>query len=412
LKTAVVIGAGFVGASSAWQLQRAGFYVTLVDSGQDEAAASWGNAGHLAVEQIDPLASIANVRSLPRRLFTFGGPVGLPLRDVATWLPFGLRLIAASSPSRFARGRTALSALLAQAMPAWHRLAAQTGTAQHLREDGHFVAWESKQTAERGKRHWLQANIGTARVRAASSAELAQLRDAFNQHPVDAVRFHGSGQILDLAKARSGMVDALRTAGGVVQTARASAITITHGRATAQLPDGTSLTPDVLVVAAGVASTDLLRASEGSVPLIAERGYHVEAPTSASLNALPPIAFEDRSVIVTRFSDTLRIAGFTEFSRVTSPPDARKWQALSRHATELGLPFSQRTTRWIGARPTLPDYLPAVGRSRAAANLIYAFGHQHLGVTLAAITGELVAAVATNITPSIDLKPFDLGRFQ
>jgi D-hydroxyproline dehydrogenase len=412
LKTAVVIGAGFVGASCAWQMQRAGFQVTLVDPGDDEAAASWGNAGHLAVEQIDPLASIANLCGLPRRLFTFGGPVGLPVRDVATWLPFGLKLIAASSPARFALGRTALSALLAQAMPAWHRLAAQTGTAQHLREDGHFVAWESRQTAERGKRHWLQANVGTARVQAASNADLGQLRDTFNQRPVDAVRFHGSGQILDLAKARSGMVDALRAAGGVTQTARASAITINHSQATAQLADGTTLTPDVLVVAAGAASADLLRASEGAVPLIAERGYHVQVQTPPATHALPPVAFEDRSVIVTRFFDTLRIAGFTEFSRVTSPPDARKWQALSRHASELGLPFSQHTTRWIGARPTLPDYLPAVGRSRAAANLIYAFGHQHLGVTLAAITGELVAAVAVDASPSVDLKPFDLGRFQ
>ena len=306
----------------------------------------------------------------------------------------------------------ALSALLAQAMPAWRRLAASTGTAQQLREDGHFAAWETRATADRGKRHWLNANVGTARVQAASLAEISQLRAAFNQRPIDAVRFHGTGQILDLSRARSGITDALCASGGVMRWASALAITITEGRASVRLNDGTSLTPDVLVVAAGASSADLLRNTEGAVPLIAERGYHVEAPVAADRERLPPVAFEDRSVIVTRFTDTLRIAGFTEFSRLASPPDARKWQALSRHATALGLPFSHGTTRWIGARPTLPDYLPAIGRSRAAANLLYAFGHQHLGVTLAAITGELVAAMATDTLQVIELKPFNLSRFQ
>ena len=67
--------------------------------------------------------------------------------------------------------------------------------------------------------------------------------------------------------------------------------------------------------------------------------------------------------------------------------------------------------RWTGARPTLPDYLPAIGRSRAAPNLIYAFGHQHLGVTLAAITGELVASAARGLAPAVPLAPFDIRRF-
>jgi D-hydroxyproline dehydrogenase len=167
-----------------------------------------------------------------------------------------------------------------------------------------------------------------------------------------------------------------------------------------------------MVVAAGAHSAPLLRGSEGAVPLIAERGYHLQAQHTAPAGALPPVAFEDRSVIVTQFASTLRIAGFTEFSQLGSPPDVRKWQTLGRHARELGLPLEHEPSQWIGARPTLPDYLPALGQSRAAPNLYYAFGHQHLGVTLAAITGELVAALAVGAPPAVDLSPFDLRRFQ
>ena len=66
----------------------------------------------------------------------------------------------------------------------------------------------------------------------------------------------------------------------------------------------------------------------------------------------------------------------------------------------------------MGARPTLPDYLPAIGRSRRAPNLYYAFGHNHLGLTLAAITGELAAALIAGEAPTLNLAPFDLGRFE
>jgi len=415
VKTALVIGGGFVGAACAWQLQRAGYRVTLLDRGDATRAASWGNAGHLAIEQVEPLASVANLLSLPRRLFAWGGPVGLPPRDIATWLPFGLRLVAAAAPRRFARGRQALAGLLAHALPAWRRLAAQTGTAQHLREDGHFVAWESAVTAQHGKRHWLGADVGEARVRMALPAELAELRAQFRQRPVDAVRFDHTGQILDLAQARGGILKALRATGGTVQTAQVRGIAIADGRARAQFDDGTMAADAGLVlVCAGAGSAALLRATEGAVPLIAERGYHLESALApdAAATGLPPVAFEDRSVIVTRFASTLRIAGFTEFSRLDAPPDARKWRALAQHAAALGLPMASGASQWIGARPTLPDYLPAVGRSRAASNLVYAFGHQHLGLTLSAITGELVAALACGQPPAVDLQPFGLGRFR
>ena len=412
--TALVIGGGFVGVASAWHLQRAGCQVTLLDAGDPVRAASWGNAGHLAIEQIDPLASAANLRSLPQRLFLFGGPVGLPWRDMQAWLPFGLRLAAAASPARFAAGRRALSGLLARAMPAWRRLAAQTDSTQFLREDGHYIAWESPGSAQRGKRHWLGADTGEARAAPASSAELAQLRDRFNGRPVDAVRFQRTGQILDLAPARQAIVAALCRAGGVVRAGQVRAMALQGGRAGAVLDDGTVLGADLVLVAAGAGSAALLHASEGRVPLIAERGYHLESPQVASAGAglLPPVAFEDRSVIVTGFASTVRIAGFTEFSRIGSPPDARKWHALARHAAELGLPMAAGASQWIGARPTLPDYLPAIGRSRAAENLFYAFGHQHLGLTLSAVTGELVAALVTGTPAPVDLQPFALGRFQ
>jgi glycine/D-amino acid oxidase-like deaminating enzyme len=116
-------------------------------------------------------------------------------------------------------------------------------------------------------------------------------------------------------------------------------------------------------------------------------------------------------MIATRFGDRIRASSFVEFGHEASPPDPRKWARLKRHVEELGLPMAGPVTEWMGARPTLPDYLPAIGRSARADNLIYAFGHQHLGLTLAPITAELVTTLAEGHAPAVPMAPFDLERF-
>jgi len=148
----------------------------------------------------------------------------------------------------------------------------------------------------------------------------------------------------------------------------------------------------------------------GTVPLIAERGYHLQM-TNHAWPDLPPVVFEDRSMIVTRFESGLRAASFVEFGSPDAPPDPRKWQRLRSHIAALSMPCKEPARQWMGARPTLPDYLPAIGRLPDAPNILYAFGHQHLGLTLAAITSELVAQLATQSPTSVSLSPFDIQRF-
>src|SRR3546814_8087160 len=126
---------------------------------------------------------------------------------------------------------------------------------------------------------------------------------------------------------------------------------------------------------------------------------------------LPPIVFEDRSLIVTRFRSGLRAASFVEFGRSDDPPDPRKWRRLHAHADALGLPIGADAQPWMGARPTLPDYLPAIGRSTRAVNLFYAFGPQHPGLTPGPIPAEPLAALVTGGRPAPDPAPFHLDRF-
>ncbi|MBL0933011.1 MAG: FAD-binding oxidoreductase, partial [Alphaproteobacteria bacterium] len=273
--------------------------------------------------------------------------------------------------------------------------------------------WENQAPAAAGIRAACATDYGYAQARPANDDELSMLGRYLAVRPAGAVRYTGTGQVLDLQALRGKIDDAFRQAGGIKLTGTVARLTIENGIARAILADGTTLNADHILVAGGAWSGDLLRGIEGPVPLIAERGYHIDTTlTDAEWpREMPPIAFGDRSAILTRFANTLRMTSFTEFSRIDAPSDPRKWAKLDAHAAAVGVPKGSARTRWIGNRPTLPDYIPAIGRSRKAGNLLYAFGHQHLGVTLAAITGELVAALAAGTQPSIPLAPYDLYRF-
>ncbi|MBI0474139.1 FAD-binding oxidoreductase [Sphingomonas sp. MA1305] len=397
-----ILGGGIVGRSIALALAGRGARVVLVDDG-DMAAASWGNAGHIAIEQGAPLASLATIASVPRRLFLRGGAVALPPRMAGAWLPFSLRLALAARPARFAAGTHALGTLLRAAAPAWQRLAAAIDAPTLLALDGHVVAWESGATATAGRAAWAAAPIGTASLRDLAAGELATLR-GLAPAVAGAVRFDGTGRIADLGRLAAALDAALARAGVERVTQRARLIR--DGRRVAI----EGVAADRIVVAAGIGSRALLASIGWRVPLIAERGYHARFAPGDWPAGQVPVVFEDRSLIVTRYADTVQAAGFVEFGRAEAPADPRKWRRLEAHVAALGLPVGPVASRWMGVRPTLPDYLPAIGRATQVDDLFYAFGHQHLGLTLGPLTGELVADLVTGATPAADLAPFALER--
>lgn len=400
-----IIGGGVVGLCSGIELLDAGERVVIVDDDTAAQAPSWGNAGHIAVEQVEPLASMETVRTMPGRLFLRGGALALPPASLTAWLPFGLRLLAAARPSRFHEGCAALAPLLERSMPAWQSIVGRVGAPELLRQDGHFVVWHGDEAASAGRAAWEMARTGSASVHGATSDEREMLSSLGNRRVAGAIRFAGSGQIADLGALRIALRAAFLARGGTIHEASA-ALRLHHGRA--QIA---GLDADRVLVCAGVRSRALMEASGHKVPMIAERGYHVRGDASGWPADLPPVVFEERSMIVTRYRDSVQAASFVEFSRLDAPADPRKWERLEHHVAQLGLPIAGPFRRWMGSRPTLPDYLPAIGRSTRAGNLFYAFGHQHLGLTLAPITARLVGSMIAGGQPELPLAPFDIQRF-
>lgn len=397
--SAAVIGGGIVGLSTALALQARGLAVILYDAPAAVPPASFGNAGHIAVEQDEPLASLRTIRTLPGRLMPFGGPVSFPPGSIGQWLPFGLRLLRAATPARFAHGKGALGTLLTGALPAWQRLMQSTGTPDLLRLQGNIVAWEGLAAARRARKALRSPASPAARWRDLTDAEARTLAAQVRTRPADAVCFDGTASVADPGAVLETLRAAVLARGGAIE---GRSITLAQARRSGC---------DRIVVAAGARSAPLMGELGHRVPLIAERGYHIQSAESRWPMGLASVVFAERALVATRFRSGLRATGVVEFTHPDAPPDPRAWARLAAHAEALGLPFDSPVTTWVGARPTLPDYLPAIGRSPRDPRVLYAFGHQHLGLTLGPLTGEIVAARACDAGEGPDLTPFAIERF-
>lgn len=411
MKSILVIGGGLIGAASALRLQAAGVHTKLIDPGDKRRGASYGNAGHLGPEQVMPWSTWGNLLGAPAHLFAFGGPLDFRWRDAALWGPWALRFIAACDPKRAAHGQQALTALLADAMAAWLRIAKLAGAPHIVRPHGHASVWLSAAQADKGRAAWARTPTGTASFRDMTGGELERYAGVLRAPPRAGLVFSGAGQVSDPQAARDALLTHFARDGGESVAGHVTGLSATAKRARAVLSCGTTLEADAALIAAGAWSAGLMRQLAIHAPLIGERGYSVQSAEHTWPEDLPTTIFEERSMVISRFTSGLRATSFLEFGAPDAPGDARKWRRLEAHLGELGIAFSATPDRWVGPRPTLPDYLPAIGRLERAPNVLYAFGHHHLGVTMSAITAEIVTALAAGAPPPLDIAPFTLERF-
>ncbi|CAI9120442.1 NAD(P)/FAD-dependent oxidoreductase [Brytella acorum] len=384
MTSAIIIGGGVIGRACALSLLDRGCAVTLV-ADADPAPASWGNAGHIATEQVTPLAEWATIKRLATDLFP-RGPVALDWRRPGIWLPWSLRFLracAANGLRRVSPGETTLRDLLSDALPAWERLAQRLGQPELLDKRGIVKLFEKDDAPIRAAR-MIGTDWGTARACWIEPAERALINARFRAPIREAVHFPGTAHVTDPRLVLDGLLASLIAAGGQHHTGYVTGIE-THGDGVRVRTDAGVLEADRVIVAGGVRSGLLL--PDLALPMIAERGYHVEWDHNGEWTG-PNVVFEDRAVVVTRFGSRLRATSFVEFSAFDAPPDPRKWEHLERHVREMGLPVHGPFARWHGARPTLPDYLPALGALPDQPHVFAVCGHNHLGLTLAATTAE------------------------
>ena len=409
---ALVMGGGVIGLSAALQLQSRGLAVTLVERDPDGQSASKGNAGAFAFSDVEPLAAPGIMRRAPKWLLDPLGPLSIPPGYALRIAPWMLRFWRASWRDRHAAALHAQAALMAQSKAALERLVTTTGAEPLLRREGQLQLYDNAAQFRASLPGWERRR---AHDIAFELIEDAPARIAELQPGLDA-RFRFAAytpdwvNVTDPTLWHSHLLDSFLARGGQVLRAEAQALTPARDHVAVQTDAGPMRAGHV-VLAAGAWSHHLARSLGERLPLETERGYNTTLP-DPRFDLKTHLSFADHGFVVTKVGDGIRVGGAVELGGLHLPPDYRRAKVLLDKARAFmsGL-NAEGGTQWMGFRPSMPDSLPVIGRSRASDRVVHAFGHGHLGLTQSAGTAELVADLVTGQTPELDLTPYRSDRF-
>jgi D-amino-acid dehydrogenase len=407
----VVIGAGIVGLATAYKLVEAGRSVLLVDRKGIAEETSRGNAGAFAFSDIMPLATKDVLRKLPRWLADPLGPFTVRPEYLIQVMPWVMRFWRAGWPDRIAAGMKAQAALMRLARSEMDALVASAGLGGLVRSDGVLELYESE-TGLRAAQHEVDAKAREGiEIRVVRGRELGELQPGLSPNFVRATfipQWQTVSDPYDFAKA---IGEAATNRGVSFRVAEAKSLRPLGDGVAIDFADGTSLSANKVVVAAGAWARALTWPLGDLIPLDTERGYNTTLPVDA-FDLKRQLVFPDHGFVVTPLQSGIRIGGAVELGGLSLPPNFRRADAMLTKAARFmpGLKTSGGK-QWMGFRPSLPDSLPVIGRSRPSPHILYAFGHGHLGLTQSAATGKLIAELVTDAAPSLDLTPFSPQRF-
>ncbi len=404
-----VLGAGFVGLSCAYHLMRDGHQVTLYEPLGAAGGASFGNAGTFANYACIPVNNPTVFRDLPAYLFSSQSPLRVRWTHLFSLAPWLVRFLWHSTPGRYTETATALSHLLARAQSGYDAMIADAQLGGFIRQQECLYLYSSAR-AFQGARETLELRlrlgVSSEILDAAAIAALEpQLSPIFHRGAL----FSGSWHLSDPSGFLHALLSHLQGKGLVVhslavQTLKADAQEVRVGGA------GHEAAYDYLALCAGVHSKALAAQCGDDVPLQAERGYHLMFPGSSALISRP-VGWAERGFYMTPMAQGVRVAGTVEIADLAPQMHSGLLQLLdfASHRALPGLGIAQNP--WLGFRPTLPDGLPVLGRSRKSARVLYAFGHQHIGLTLGGVSGSMVADLVAGRDPIMDLRAFSANRF-
>ncbi|NDP40723.1 MAG: FAD-binding oxidoreductase [Rhodoferax sp.] len=413
-RTVAIVGAGVVGAATALALAAKGYLVTVIDHGEVGAGTSSGNAGGIVTGAVTPTATPGVLRSIPSYIFDPDGAAVLRPAYSLQVLPWLLRFIAAGRPARVSSIAQALEPLVANAMHAHLALADLSAARELIRPVGWLKVYKSDagfaETAlerELMTRHGVNFSILNA-------AEVADLEPNLNRDAYTRGVFQPDSGFVNYPTAltqayfegaRQRQAQYIQESVLEVRPTEGGGLSVKTDKATRQF--------DAVVIAAGAWSKQFAKQMGDKVSLDTERGYHISFGSTGGELLRRPVGFPERHCVLSPMHDGISLVSGDELAGLRAPPDYRRIRAMAPFARSVlpGLAEQAIQREWMGYRPSTPDSLPVIGRSPSCKNVFYAFGHGHLGLTLAAITAQLIAGLVKGDAEPFDLSPYRINRF-
>jgi len=408
-QSVIVIGSGITGVSCAEELRRSGAKVTLIDrvKAGDPSQTSFGNAGILAREGIMPIANPSMLKMIPQILLSPSSPVYLKWSYLAKFSPWALQFIMNGTRPKALPIILALNELIYDTVENHIQLSKNTGAARFIEKGDMTLLFRNRKQfssdkfANQTRRNlgitWEELSRDKLLDRDPHISKLYQFGLAYKNH----------GWITNPAAYVSSLAKHFQENGGKILIGEVSKINGNN----VELKGGIILKAENIVLATGAWSKNLASQLGHNIPLQAERGYHLSLKNASHM---PPNTYliTDKKFGLTPMDGFLRCAGQSEFAPLEMPPNPKAIKNLRKFLFRLYPKLAYETeTIWQGTRPTLPDSLPVIGRSSKNPSVIFAFGGQHLGLTMGPKIGKMVRDIIFERQSNINMKPYSSDRF-
>jgi D-amino-acid dehydrogenase len=410
-RTVAVIGAGVIGASIAFELQRRGFQVTLIDKGEPGRGTSYGNMASIALD-FAAGSGPATWKKIPRWLLDPEGPVWLRPSYAPKMLPWFLRFIAAGRPSRLREIEDAGMLLTGRALADTRAMLSAIGAPELMTDEGCLAIYETESEFAGDRGHIEMMQRYGFEFEVLNGGAIQHYEPALSSKVAKAVLLPDNKSIREPYQLVVKLAAAAEAAGARFLSGSVRSIERKpEGTSAVILESGGRIEVDAVIVAAGVHTRDLAAKLGEPIPLETERGYHTQI-MKPGIAMRYSVIWPHRAFMVTPTAGGIRVGGNVELAGLDAAPDFRRPRVLVRHAQRVlpGLKVED-TSEWMGHRPALPDTIPIISASSKVPGVFYATGHGHLGLTLAATTAQLIGDMVSGTKPAVDMTPFRIDRY-
>ena len=409
--TTVVVGAGIIGTAIAHDLQKRGRQVVLIDRDAPGKGASFGNMASIAVTEFMPASRPSVWKQIPGWMLDPEGPVRVRPSYMPKLVPWFLRFIAASRPSKLRELEAQGAALCARALGDTLDLLRETGLSDQISQEGCLSLYADEAEFKADREHieilerfgFPNEVIGRQAIKA--------LEPELSDRIAMAVLFPQNRSMKDPYKLVLALAERFVAQGGRIESGEVVRFVRGDRIREVVLKDGRRLPADEVVICAGAFSARLAKDLGEPIPLETERGYHTQI-MAPGISMKHSIIWPAKAFMVTPTAGGIRVGGTVEMAGLDAVPDYRRAKVTVKRAREA-LPNlrCEDFTEWMGHRPALPDTVPILSASARTKGLFYPTGHGHLGLTYAATTARLMGELITGLKPVVDLHPYRVNRF-
>ena len=408
-KSVGVIGAGIQGVCIGLHLLKKKIPVTIFDKSEPGTMASYGNAGHFSPYAVLQLNRPDILYDIPKMLFSSYGPLALKWNYVPKMIPWIIKYFKSSTNKSMLHTAKYMHQILNLSLDAYDEIFQEIDTTNLVEKKGIIYVWTNKNLKSRNLEIKVRDQLGV-KQKILSRDEILELEPKLN--PVfDAGAFYDYAyHARDPHGILKNIFKLFKDKGGNFVRSEVKNIKQISQNETEIYSENNTYKFEKSIIACGAFSKKLTDQLGENIPLDTERGYHVHFEGMDHL-IKRPVIFLDRGFGMTPMNQGLRAVGTVELGGLKNPLSKKRIDYITKCAKELLPQLKEHKDEWLGFRPTLPDFLPVIGPSLNNKNIIFAFGHHHLGWTLGAITGKIVSNIVADEKTNLDLAPYSSKRF-